>query len=84
MYYIYILKSDFNNRYYIGCTQDLTSRFKKHNSGYVRSTKAYRPWTIVYHEQKSTLSQARKRETQIKSWKSRLSIEKLIGNGPIV
>ena len=83
MYFTYILYSLINNQYYIGCTNNLNDRIKRHNSGKVRSTKSYKPWKLVYKEAYNTLSEARKRESQIKSWHKRATIEKLI-NGLIV
>lgn len=53
-------------------------RFDLHNSGQVKSTKRYVPWKLMYKEEYKTLSDARKRETQIKSWHKRAAIEKLI------
>ena len=87
MDFVYILRSQKNNRYYIGCTEDLVNRLQKHNNGYVLSTKAYRLWEMLYTETYNTLKEARHRERQLKSWKSRERLEKLIekvNNGPIV
>ena len=78
MAFVYILKSDSIGRYYIGCTSNLQNRLKLHNSGRVRSTKAYQPWKVVHTEEADSLSLARKRELQIKKWKSRSMIEDLI------
>lgn len=78
----YILKSERNGRYYIGSCIDKDKRLIKHNAGEVRSTKAYKPWKTIYSERYKTVSEAKKREYQVKSWKSRKSIEKLI-LGPI-
>ncbi|MDP3697584.1 MAG: GIY-YIG nuclease family protein [Candidatus Taylorbacteria bacterium] len=77
MYYTYILKSDKNNKYYIGSTSDLNQRLNQHNSGKVKSTKLYRPWSIYYFEKLDNEKDAILRERQIKSWKSRKMIEKL-------
>ncbi|HVO72640.1 MAG TPA: GIY-YIG nuclease family protein, partial [Ignavibacteriaceae bacterium] len=59
MYFTYILKSEFlpaesYKRFYHGHCENLIERLKRHNSGKVRSTKAYRPWVIHYFEQYST------------------------------
>ena len=80
MHYVYILKSLKTGRYYVGCTNNPKSRLKKHNSGSVKSTKPYKPWKNTYIETYKSLSEARKRERQIKSWKKRKAIEKLIAN----
>jgi putative endonuclease len=47
MVYVYILQSIADPaRFYIGITEDLRIRFKKHNAGEVRHTAKFRPWTI--------------------------------------
>lgn len=78
MFYMYILVSAQTNRYYVGCTNDVNKRLEKHNNGYVHSTKAYIPWKLIYFEKYKTLKETRAREKQIKNWKSREAIEKLI------
>jgi putative endonuclease len=78
MYFIYIIKSLIVTRYYIGSTEDLERRLSDHNSGKVKSTKAYKPWKLVYSERFDTKSAALKRERQIKSYKSGNSFKKLV------
>ncbi|MDO8467250.1 MAG: GIY-YIG nuclease family protein [bacterium] len=80
MFRVYILKSTINNRYYVGSTADLSRRLEQHNLGTVKSTKGFVPWTLAYQEELPTLSDARKRELQIKSWKKRAAIERLFNN----
>ena len=67
MYFAYILKSSVSGRHYYGHTKNLEKRLKRHNSGNVRSTKAYKPWTIHYHEEFHTKSEAYCREMYFKS-----------------
>jgi putative endonuclease len=78
MFFVYILRLQQNNSFYVGSCKDLKARIDLHNWGLVRSTKRYLPWYIVYTEKYPTLSAARKREKQIKSWKKRSMIENLI------
>ena len=84
MYYVYILESKTTNKYYIGCSNNIDRRIKEHNNGLSKYTKNKGPWIIQYKEIYTTLSEARKREKQIKAWKKRSAIEKLINNAPIV
>ena len=77
MFYCYILKSIKSSRYYIGSTADLNSRLQLHNSGSVKSTKTDKPWGVLYFEKFINYTDARKRELQIKRWKSRKAIEVL-------
>ena len=67
MAYVYVLYNKDYNRHYIGSTRDLDARIKAHRSGKVRSTKAYRPWDLVYQEKFDDYSEARKRELFLKS-----------------
>ncbi|WP_083852701.1 GIY-YIG nuclease family protein [Pedobacter arcticus] len=38
-FFAYILQSEKSGRFYIGHTQDLIERLKRHNSGMVKATK---------------------------------------------
>ena len=78
MAYLYVLHSLKYNRYYIGSTREIVNRLKTHNSGKVRSTKAYRPWKLIYTEKFETYSDARKRETCLKSGVGRQWLKKNI------
>ncbi len=78
MYKVYILQSEKNGKYYIGHTQDLVVRLKRHNSGLVSSTKRYVPWKIVYTESCNTKQEAYKRELKIKSYKSGEAFKNLV------
>ena len=42
MYYIYVLKSEKDNAFYIGCTKDLRQRILQHNNGDSLATKSAR------------------------------------------
>ncbi|MBP8040521.1 MAG: GIY-YIG nuclease family protein, partial [Bacteroidales bacterium] len=50
MYYVYILKSLKDGRFYIGSTADVEKRLLYHNSGRQRSTKNRIPFVLVYSE----------------------------------
>ncbi|MBI2021895.1 GIY-YIG nuclease family protein [Candidatus Daviesbacteria bacterium] len=69
MVFVYVLQSQKDYKYYIGICKDLTKRLEKHNKGKVRSTKIRRPLKVVYAEEYSSYSAARKREKEIKSFK---------------
>ena len=44
---VYILQSESAaRRFYVGLTEDLKARLKKHNAGEVQFTSTYRPWKI--------------------------------------
>ena len=69
------------NKYYVGSTGDtLESRIKKHNSNHKGFTGGYGDWVIKYSEEFQSRNDALKREKEIKKWKSRKLIEKLISH----
>jgi len=48
-------------------TNDLKRRIYEHNLGKNKSTRPYRPWTLVYFESFETRVEARSREKYLKS-----------------
>jgi putative endonuclease len=75
----YILFSSTLNKYYIGSTDDaLNKRIRKHNTNHKGFTGGIGDWKLKYSETFSTKTESLKREKQIKNWKSRAMIEKLI------
>jgi putative endonuclease len=67
MFYVYFLKSVVNSRYYIGHTNDINSRLRKHNNGNVRSTRDLRPWMLLGFEVYEKRNEARWREHELKN-----------------
>ena len=55
-YYVYILYSKVQDKYYIGSTQDVTERLDCHNSGKEKYTSKYIPWNLVLSLEKETRS----------------------------
>ncbi|MGZ4090806.1 MAG: GIY-YIG nuclease family protein [Bacteroidia bacterium] len=67
------------NKYYIGHTGDeIIERLRKHNSDHRGFTGGFGDWEIKYFEIFQTKEEANKREREIKKWKSRKLIEKLV------
>ena len=77
-FHLYILYSEQYDRFYVGQTNQLDKRIERHNNGFVRSTKSYRPWKLVYTEAFANRSEAVKRESEIKRWNSKIKIKKLV------
>jgi putative endonuclease len=75
---VYILQSERNGRFYIGCSSDFSKRLAVHNAGGVKATRYLRPWKLVYTELHADGTAARKREWALKSLKSRRLLEALI------
>ena len=78
MPFLYILQSKTTGNFYIGTAVDSDARFSDHVRGQSLYTRGRGPWTRVYQEEYPTLAEARRRERQLKSWKSHRSIQELI------
>jgi len=73
MYYTYILKSQKDDKYYIGFSSDLKKRFEQHTLGKVNATKNRRPLELIYYEAYQTENNARLREKSLKKFGSAYS-----------
>ena len=78
MYYLYILKNEKTDRYYIGSTNNLTRRVEEHKQGKTRTTKVLGTLSLVYSEEFTTEKEARDREKKLKSYKSKKYLKWLI------
>ena len=83
MFWLYILKNEEKNRYYIGSTNDINRRLTQHLRGSTRTTRILGTNKLVYKEEFTTLLEARNREKKLKSYKSKKYIDWLISNGPV-
>jgi putative endonuclease len=77
-YYVYVIQSLSNKKYYIGQTGGLKRRLNQHNLGLARSTKSGIPWKLVLTEKFESRIDAVRRERQIKTYKSGEAFKKLI------
>ena len=78
MHFVYILYSLIRDKYYVGSCEDVNKRLIKHNTNHSGFTGKTGDWSIKRTEEHPDRSSALKRENQIKGWKSRKMIEKLI------
>ncbi len=77
-YYTYILYSEILDKYYIGHTNNLSERLRKHLSLHKGFTGQAKDWKIVFRKEFSTKTDAYALERKIKSWKSKAKIKQLI------
>ena len=77
-YFIYILKSLKDGRYYIGSTATVEASLHYHNSGLQRSTKYRIPFVLIYTENLPSKTLALQREKQIKAYKGGEAFKRLI------
>ena len=67
MYYVYLLLSEKDGKFYTGSTNDLKRRLQEHNSGNVRSTYNRRPLKLIYYEACLNETDEKQRELYLKS-----------------
>ncbi len=81
MHTVYILVNRDIDKYYIGITSNIGKRVFEHNKP-KHKTKFTRKqpgiWELVYREEYMGKKEATKRERQIKSWKSKKMIDKMV------
>lgn len=66
-YYVYVLLSLRDRKFYIGFTTDLKNRLTEHSKGKVRSTKDRRPLLLIHYEYFINIGDAKSREVFLKS-----------------
>jgi len=74
MYLVYILYSERFDKFYIGQTNDMDDRFKRHNAGQVQFTAPFIPWRLMCTIKKESRPEAVGLEFKLKNLsKARLS-----------
>ena len=66
-YYTYVLLSEKDKKIYVGWTNNLKHRLKRHYNGLVKATKDRRPLKLIYYEACLDKELAIQREKQLKS-----------------
>jgi len=71
-YYVYVLQSEKDSKFYTGYTKNLKLRFEQHKNGLVDSTKNRRPLKLVYFEACLNQQDATHREKYLKSFHGKM------------
>ena len=69
-FYTYILQSEKDDSFYIGQTNNLNDRLKRHNSGAEKYTRRKTPWKLYWHAEVTSRSEAMALEKRLKNLKS--------------
>jgi putative endonuclease len=67
MYFTYVLRSVKNGDFYIGSAENVMERLALHNTGRVKSTKAYRPWELMEYREFATRGETVRMERFLKA-----------------
>ena len=78
MYFVYAIYSESRNYIYVGLSNDFQRRIKEHNLGYNKTTKPYRPFVLIHHEQFQTRTEARSREKSLKTTTGKRFLRKIL------
>lgn len=65
-YFVYVISSSFKNWHYVGFTKNLSRRFSEHNKGFQKSTKAYKPFELIFVQIVNSRKEARDLEKYLK------------------
>jgi len=78
MIYVYAIKSIERNYIYVGMTDNIERRISEHNKGENKSTKAYKPFSLILVEEYMNRTEARKREKYLKNGVGKEFLKNLI------
>jgi len=82
MIYTYLAKSEIDDSFYVGISEDPKKRVDNHNSGKLKTTARKKPWKLVYFSCHDSYGEARQHEKWLKK-KSRIYKNKLsLPRGP--
>jgi putative endonuclease len=76
--YVYIISSLIRNWNYVGITKNIDDREEQHNSGKVSSTKAYRPYKLIFVQEFNNYKESRIVEKYLKIRFNKESLLQLI------
>ena len=77
MYYAYILENA-QGIYYIGQTNNLEERIRRHNRGGSQYSRGKGPWRLAYYEELPDRSSAVKREKELKAIRNKKVLKEII------
>jgi len=80
MYYVYILQSGNDGKFYTGFTKNLKLRFDQHNKGLVESTRNRIPLRLVYYEACLHQDDATRREKYLKTYHGKMFLKRRLKN----
>ena len=78
MYYVYILLSLRDFRFYTGLTNDISRRLKEHMTGHTHSTKRMGELKLIYYEVFINQEDAKRRERYFKTTKGKKTLKLML------
>lgn len=78
MYYVYVLLSLKDNKFYIGFSEDIKKRLADHNAVRNTSTKPRRLFKLIYYEAHLNKYDALRREAYFKTTKGKSTLKQML------
>lgn len=78
MFYVYILQSLRDKKFYVGYSSNLKRRLKEHETGGSTSTKRRLPFRLLYYEAHTSEKDAKRREKYFKTNKGKSSLRQML------
>jgi putative endonuclease len=78
MYFVYVLLSLQDKKFYIGFTENVERRLADHNAGRNTSTKCRRPFELMYYEAHGSKDDALRREMYFKTAKGKTTLRQVL------
>jgi putative endonuclease len=79
-YFVYILLSEKDNKFYVGSSANVERRFIEHNQGKNISTANRRPSKLIFYEAFPTKSDALRREHYFKTTKGKVTLRQMLSD----
>jgi putative endonuclease len=79
-FFVYVIRSNKDGKFYTGFTSNVEKRLEEHNSGKVLSTKSRVPFELVYFEACVCMEDAIQREKYLKTTYGKRYIKNRIKN----
>ena len=76
-YFVYVLLSERDGKFYIGSSSNVEQRVVEHNSGKNTSTVNRRPLKLIFYEAFPTKTDALRREHYFKTTKGKVTIRQM-------
>jgi putative endonuclease len=76
-YYVYIIKSETDQSWYYGFSEDLEKRLNFHNEGKSTYTKSKRPWKLIFCRRFDLKAKALKFERYLKKTRNKEYIKRV-------
>jgi len=74
-YFVYVLQSVKDKKFYTGYTKNLKLRFEQHKKGLIEATKSRRPLKLIYYEACLNQQDATHREKYLKTHYGKMFIK---------